>query len=172
MLPMVGDAAEARAILDSMKYTPDGRRGVALQVAHDRYRPGAVTDKFAAANKRTTLFCQIETAEGVENADAIAAIDGVDCLWVGHFDLSVSLGIPGEFDHPKFKKAIDATSPPPRSTGKRSAAWCRPSSRASTSIRASISSAIPATSGSPQRARRGDRGAKARRAAPKNAEGK
>ena len=68
-----------------MKYHPVGKRGVALQVAHDRYRPGAVADKFAAANQRTTLFCQIETAEGVENADAMAAIDGVDCLWVGPF---------------------------------------------------------------------------------------
>ena len=53
------------------------------------------------------MFCQIETAEGVKNADAIAAVDGVDCLWVGHFDLSVSLGIPGEFDNPKFTEAID-----------------------------------------------------------------
>src|SRR5216684_7947005 len=51
MLPMVGSVAEARHILDSMKYTPDGKRGVALQVAHDRYRPGTVTDKFAAANR-------------------------------------------------------------------------------------------------------------------------
>src|ERR1700724_1840406 len=51
MLPMVGTGAEARHILDSMKYTPDGKRGVALQVAHDRYRPGTVADKFAAANR-------------------------------------------------------------------------------------------------------------------------
>ena len=109
MLPMVGDVDEVRHIVNSMKYFPAGRRGVALQVAHDRYRPGAVADKFVAANARTTLFCQIETAEGVENADAMAAIDGVDCLWVGHFDLSVSLGIPGEFDSPKFKRAIDKT---------------------------------------------------------------
>ena len=117
-----------------MKYHPVGKRGVALQVAHDRYRPGAVADKFVAANQRTTLFCQIETAEGVENADAMAAIDGVDCLWVGHFDLSVSLGIPGEFDHPDFKARDRAGSPPPRgSTTRRSAAWCRPSSRASRS---------------------------------------
>ena len=74
MLPMVGTAAEARHIINSMKYTPEGGRGVALQVAHDRYRPGTVKDKFAAANRRSTLFCQIETAEGVENADAIAAL--------------------------------------------------------------------------------------------------
>ena len=109
MLPMVGNVDEVRHIVNSMKYHPQGRRGVALQVAHDRYRPGTVADKFTAANNRTTLFCQIETAEGVENADAMAAIDGVDCLWVGHFDLSVSLGIPGQFDHKDFKRAIERT---------------------------------------------------------------
>ena len=107
MVPMVGSEREARAIVDCMKYYPDGRRGVALQVAHDRYRGGPVTEKLKNANATTTLFCQIETAEGVDNADAIAAIDGVDCLWVGHFDLSASLGIPGQFDHRDFKKAID-----------------------------------------------------------------
>lgn len=106
MLPMVGTAKEARHILECMKYHPEGKRGVALQVAHDRYRAGAVTEKLAAANARTTLFCQIETAQGVENADAIAAVEGVDCLWVGHFDLSVSLGIPGDFGHKKFTDAI------------------------------------------------------------------
>lgn len=109
MLPMVGNVEEARHIVNSMKYHPLGKRGVALQVAHDNYRAGMVADKFIAANNRTTLFCQIETAEGVENADALAAIDGVDCLWVGHFDLSVSLGVPGEFDHPVFKAAIEKT---------------------------------------------------------------
>lgn len=109
MLPMVGNVDEVRHIVNSMKYHPQGKRGVALQVAHDRYRPGAVADKFTTANNRTTLFCQIETVEGVENADAMAAIDGVDCLWVGHFDLSVSLGIPGQFEHKDFKRAIERT---------------------------------------------------------------
>ena len=109
MIPMVGNATEAKAVVDCMKYYPEGKRGVALGVAHDNYSGGPVPGKLAAANARTTLFCQIETAEGAENADAIAAVDGVDCLWVGHFDLSVSLGIPGEFDNPKFLKAIDQT---------------------------------------------------------------
>jgi 2-keto-3-deoxy-L-rhamnonate aldolase RhmA len=107
MLPMVGNVDEVRHIVNSMKYHPVGKRGVALQVAHDRYRAGPTGEKLNAANQRTTLFCQIETAEGVENAEAIAAIEGVDCLWVGHFDLSSSLGVPGEFDHPKFLSAID-----------------------------------------------------------------
>jgi 2-dehydro-3-deoxyglucarate aldolase/4-hydroxy-2-oxoheptanedioate aldolase len=107
MAPMTGDARQARGILDAMKYHPDGRRGVALQIAHDGYRSGSVAEKFAAANARSTMFCLIETAEGVENVEAIAAIDAVDCLWIGHFDLSVSLGVPGDFTHPRFRAAID-----------------------------------------------------------------
>jgi 2-keto-3-deoxy-L-rhamnonate aldolase RhmA len=118
MLPMVGNVDEARHVVKSMKYTPEGGRGVALQVSHDRYRPGAVVDKFAAANRRSTFFCQIETAEGVENADAIAALPGVDCLWVGHFDLSVSLGIPGQFEHKRFRSAIDKTIKAAKKHGK------------------------------------------------------
>ena len=106
MLPMVGSADEARGILDCMKYPPVGHRGVALQVAHDRYAPGPVIEKLWEANRKTTLFAQIETREGVDNADEIAAVKGVDCLWVGHFDLSCSLGIPGQFDHPEFRSAI------------------------------------------------------------------
>ena len=73
MLPMVGSAEEARQILDCLKYVPVGRRGVALGIAHDRYLPGPTMEKLAEANRRTTLFAQIETREGVENADAIAA---------------------------------------------------------------------------------------------------
>jgi 2-keto-3-deoxy-L-rhamnonate aldolase RhmA len=109
MIPMVNTAAEAKAVVDCMKYYPDGRRGVALSVAHDAYAQGSVPEKLAAANERTTLFCQIETAEGAENVDEIAAVDGIDCLWIGHFDLSVSLGVPGQFDHPKFLTAVERT---------------------------------------------------------------
>ena len=112
MLPMVGTAAEAEAIVQSMKYTPRGQRGVIVRAALDDYTVGDTMEKLAAANERTTLFAQIETEEGVENAAEIAAVDGVDCLWVGHFDLSCSLGIPAQFDHPKFvaanKRVIDA----------------------------------------------------------------
>ncbi|BCX17920.1 MAG: hpch/hpai aldolase [Geminicoccaceae bacterium] len=118
MLPMVDDAAQARAILDCLKYTPAGRRGVALGIAHDAYSGGPVLDKLARANARTTLFCQIETAAGVDNAFAIAAVEGVDCLWVGHFDLSASLGIPGEFEHPKFLAAIERVVAACRQHGK------------------------------------------------------
>ena len=105
--PMISTVAQAQAMIDSVKYFPKGKRGVGLAMAHDNYRSAPVADALNAANDRTTIFCLIETADGAENADAIAALDGVDCLWVGHFDLSVSLGIPGEFGHPKFQAAMD-----------------------------------------------------------------
>lgn len=105
--PMVSTVDQAKHIINSMKYHPAGGRGVALQIAHDRYRPGTVADKFSAANKRSAFICLIETADGVKNIDGIAALEGVDCLWVGHFDLSVSLGIPGDFANPIFTAAMD-----------------------------------------------------------------
>ncbi len=106
MLPMVGSAKVARELLSYVKYAPDGERGVALQIAHDRYAPGPVQKKLRDANHRCTFVALIETAEGVENAEDIAAIKDVDVLWIGHFDLSVSMGIAGQFDHPDFVAAV------------------------------------------------------------------
>lgn len=105
VMPMVGSGDEAAHIVSCMKYPPMGQRGVALNIAHDRYVPGDTAKGLAAANRRTALAVLIETEDGIRNIDAIAATKGVDCLWIGHFDLSCSLGIPGQFDHPDFKKA-------------------------------------------------------------------
>ncbi|MFT3989576.1 HpcH/HpaI aldolase family protein [Aestuariivirga sp.] len=105
--PMISTVAQAQAMVDSVKYHPMGKRGVGLALAHDNYRSAPVADALKAANDRTAVICLIETADGAENVDSIAALPGVDALWVGHFDLSVSLGIPGEFGHPKFKAAME-----------------------------------------------------------------
>ena len=107
MVPLVNDAREAQELVSFLKYPPDGRRGVGVGLAHDNYTAGAVPAKLRHLNERNCLFVQIETAAGAENVDAIAAVPGIDCLWVGHFDLSCSLGIPGEFAHPNFTAAID-----------------------------------------------------------------
>lgn len=106
--PMLGTPEEARACIEAINYPPAGGRGCAFAIAHDDYRPAPVLDAMAAANDKTVFTALIETAEGVENCEAIAALDGVDCLWIGHFDLSASLGIPGRFDSPVFTDAVDA----------------------------------------------------------------
>ena len=105
VVPMVADASQARMIVDSAKYPPAGRRGVAFGVAHDDYQGGDLEAKFRQANDEVMLFAQIETVSGVETVDAIAAVDGIDALWIGQYDLTASLGIPGEFTHPKFQDA-------------------------------------------------------------------
>ena len=107
ILPMVGSGDEARRIVECAKYTPMGARGVALGIAHDCYSSGPVADKLAAANRRTVLFALVETREGAENVDAIASVDGIDGLWIGHLDLSSSLRIPGQFNHPDYVEAVN-----------------------------------------------------------------
>ena len=62
--------------------------------------------KIEALEARTLLIAQIESVEGLANAEAIAAVEGIDVLWVGHFDLTVSMGIPGAFDDPRFLDAM------------------------------------------------------------------
>lgn len=108
MVPMVESAEQAETIVASAKYPPIGRRGAAFGVAHDDYGDGDIVEKIKTANSETHLIAQIETVAGVENVETIAAVDGIDVLWIGHTDLSCSLGIPGQFDHPRFKEALDA----------------------------------------------------------------
>ena len=105
--PMLGTGEEARTLAAQIKYPPHGTRGAAFGIAHDDYRQRSVTDALAFANEKTCGVALIETAEGVRNCAEIAATDGIECLWVGHFDLSNSLNIPGQFDNDVFKSATN-----------------------------------------------------------------
>ena len=107
MAPMVGTAEQAEYIVSCTRYPPTGRRGAAFGFAHDDYEAGDIKEKIRIAHERTLTICLIETAEGIENVDKIAAVPGVDVLWLGHFDLTNFLGIPAQFDHPKYVKSID-----------------------------------------------------------------
>ena len=105
MCPMVESAEQARRMVASAKYPPQGRRGAAFGIAHDDYTGGNLVEKVESANRESLLIAQIETAPGVENVEAIAAVDGLDVLWIGQYDLSLSLGTPGQFTHPKMEEA-------------------------------------------------------------------
>lgn len=107
IVPMVGTREQAEQIVRYARYPPAGARGAAFGIAHDDYRPGDVMDKIEVANREVLLAAQIETAEGLEHVDEIAGVDGIDVLWVGQFDLTSSLGIPGQFDHPRYLEALD-----------------------------------------------------------------
>ncbi len=106
MIPMVESEAQAKAIVEATHYPPKGRRGAAFGFPHDDYEPGNPLDKIRVADDRNVIIAQIETERGLAAVEEIAAVDGIDVLWVGHFDLTNFLGIPGQFDHPKFLDAI------------------------------------------------------------------
>jgi len=106
MVPMVENAEQARLIVQSVKYPPVGRRGIGICPPHPHYdTPGDQPSKIRNVNEELLIIAQIETAKGVENVDEIAAVDGVDVLWIGHIDLSNSMGIPGQFKSEKYLTA-------------------------------------------------------------------
>ncbi len=106
MVPMVESKVQAEAIVDAMRYPPLGRRGAAFGFAHDGYVSGDVLDTMKNADARNLAIAQIETEHGLDAVDEIAAVNGIDVLWVGHFDLTNFLGIPGEFDNPAYIAAL------------------------------------------------------------------
>lgn len=106
MVPRVETREQTEEIVRALKYAPQGKRGVALGIAHDLYR-AAGAEFFAKANEDLPVIIQVETVKAFENLEAIASVPGVDVLWVGHYDLTVSMGIPAQFDHPRLLGAMD-----------------------------------------------------------------
>ena len=106
MVPYVSSVQEAEAAVSFTRYPPAGRRGVASSTIATGF--GVCVDRYHtdAANNLLTVV-QIETREGVDNAEAIAAVDGVDVLFVGPLDLSFNLSCPKQFDHPDLRAAFD-----------------------------------------------------------------
>lgn len=107
MVPLVDTAEQARFIVSCTRYPPaGGRRGAAFGFAHDDYEGGDVVEKMRLIHERTLVIAMIETRSGLENVEEIAAVPGVDVLWLGHFDLSNFLGIPGQFSGAQFQDAV------------------------------------------------------------------
>ena len=106
MVPLVDNAEQAQFIVSCTRYPPEGRRGAAFGFAHDDYQGGDVVEKMRMIHERTLVIAMIETARGLDNVEAIAAVPGVDVLWLGHFDLTNFLAIPGQFTHPVYQQAL------------------------------------------------------------------
>lgn len=104
IVPMVETAAEAREAVEAMRYPPEGVRGAAPGRASAYGR--TLAEYFETANETLRTVVQIETERGMENADEIAAVEGVDAVLVGQGDLSASLGILGEWQADAFQSAL------------------------------------------------------------------
>ena len=107
MVPMVNTADDAIKIVQSSKYPPLGKRGAGFGFTHDNYLNHDPLSYIKRANNSLINIIQIETKTALENVEEIASIKEVDCLWVGHFDLTNFLGIPGDFSSNIYLNAID-----------------------------------------------------------------
>ena len=107
LVPQVNTADQAAEVVKFSKYPPEGDRGLGLRRPHSHYERVNAAEYVKKANDEILIIVQIESVQAVENAEDISAVDGVDGVIVGPFDLSVSLGIPGDINNPKEVTAIE-----------------------------------------------------------------
>lgn len=117
LVPMVNTAEQAEQAVAAMHYPPRGVRGVGSALARGA-RWNRVPDYLGRASELVSLTVQIETAEAVENAAELAAVDGVDALFIGPSDLAASMGVLGQQDHPDVVAAVERTIATVKAAGK------------------------------------------------------
>ena len=116
--PGIGSAEEARAVVRAAKFAPLGERGAGGALPHLEYRSFPTAEANAAVNDATMVIVQFESAEALDKADEIAAVDGVDMVLLGINDLLSSLGFAGQHENPKVREAYARTIAACRKHGK------------------------------------------------------
>jgi 2-dehydro-3-deoxyglucarate aldolase len=116
LMPYIESVEEARSAVAATRYPPQGIRGVGT--VHRSIKFGYVPDYFARVNDEITVAVQIESRKGVANVEAIAAVEGVDALFVGPSDLSADYGVLGQLSHPDVVGAIERIVAAGKSAGK------------------------------------------------------
>jgi len=107
MVPMVETADEAKRVVEACRFPPRGIRGSAGGMVRATDYGMRTEDYIARVEDQLMIICQIETPRGIDNVAAIAAVEGVDMLFVGPSDISASLGKPGRFDDPEVAAALE-----------------------------------------------------------------
>ncbi|MDB5505527.1 MAG: hpcH/HpaI aldolase/citrate lyase family protein [Devosia sp.] len=108
IFPSVNTAAEAQRAVDNCKFAPIGKRSVGGGYPHFSFATVPIGEAVKVLNHETAVVCMIETKEGLENLDAIAAVEGVDVIHLGANDLLADMGLHGQFDHPIVNEAVEA----------------------------------------------------------------
>lgn len=110
MVPHVSTVAEAKAIVKASRYTPLGERGLSPYTRVHRYSHENLQGSLAWANEHTLVGVLVEGEEGLKNLGKIAGTEGIDLIYLGIYDISQSVGLPGQLNHPKvideLKKSV------------------------------------------------------------------
>lgn len=123
-VPHVTSSEMARCAVQATRYHPLGERGIQPYVRAASYRSFPTAEYLATANDETVLVAQVEGVEGIANLKSILNVEGIDVAFVGPYDLSQSLGIPGQVRHPRVKEAISEAVALARRSGKRIGTYC------------------------------------------------
>ncbi len=107
-IPQISSVASARAAVSAARFHPGGQRGFNPFVRAARYSAEPIAEFLQRSNEGVTVVLQIESAEGVRAVDAILEVPGIDVLFIGPYDLSQSLGIPGQTSDPRVFDAGQA----------------------------------------------------------------
>jgi 2-dehydro-3-deoxyglucarate aldolase/4-hydroxy-2-oxoheptanedioate aldolase len=107
MLPRVEQPEQLKTLVECMKYPPAGKRGCSSDAPHAEYVFGDLRQFLEENNEDTLVIAQIERKAAIDNIDALLDVPGVDVAFIGPEDLSVSLGVPGETEHPLVVGAIE-----------------------------------------------------------------
>ena len=118
VVPHVSTAEQARAVVDFCRFTPLGHRSIPGSLPQTLFQTLPVSETVALINAETLVVAMIETVEGRDNVDEIAAVPGIDVLLVGCTDMAAELGVPGELGHPEVKDTLDAVFAACRRHGK------------------------------------------------------
>ncbi len=118
VMPHVDTPEEAKAIADAFRYPPVGHRSIVGGLPQIGYASLPLAETAAAINAATLAIVMLETPKAIANADAIAAVPGIDMLLMGCSDLTLEMGIPGKFEDPKLVAAIETTIAACRRHGK------------------------------------------------------
>ena len=118
VVPHVDTPEEARRLVDAFRFPPVGHRSTGGSNAAFGYRPPPVAEASKTLNEQLLIIPMIETPLAVENADAIAAIAGIDALLIGSNDLALEMGIPGQLGHDRVREAYEKVGAACRRHGK------------------------------------------------------
>ena len=115
-VPEINTKQQAEALVQACRYYPAGRRGVCRFVRAAQYSKQGTEVYFTSANESVTVIAHLEGIEGINNLDSILEVEGIDVLFIGPYDLSQAMGIPGQVDHPDLVRNM--TSIVQRAKGK------------------------------------------------------
>ncbi len=107
IVPHVHSPEIAARAVQAVKFPPQGRRGYGLRSTIVDFRARSAVEEIESCNLQTMTILQIESVEGLNCVDEIAGMEEIDALFIGPYDLTLSMGIPGQFEHPKFWKAVE-----------------------------------------------------------------